>query len=154
MSVTTIFLAGIIQGSLTNGVHPQDYRVKIAELLKAHLPDVEIYDPFQEHPQSLSYDENRSRQVFFELMARAGKVDVLLAFVPEASMGTAIELWNAYHARALVVCISPLRDNWVVRFLSDILLPDLPAFHDFVVSGGMRKIMQERRVGCNLRSIL
>ncbi len=144
MAATSIFLAGIIQGSLANGIHPQDYRAELTALLKAHLPDAEIYDPFQEHPQSLSYGESQGRRVFFELMARAGASDVLIAFVPEASMGTAIELWNAHRAGVLVICISPLQGNWAVRFLADVLLPDLPAFRAFVASGDLRKMIQAR----------
>ncbi|MCX7934205.1 MAG: hypothetical protein N3A66_02980 [Planctomycetota bacterium] len=147
MAATSIFLAGIIQGSLANGIHAQDYRAELTALLKAYLPQAEIYDPFQEHPNSLRYDESRGRQVFFDLMARAGQADVLIAFVPEASMGTAIELWNAYRAGALVICISPLRDNWVVRFLADILLPDLAAFRAFVATGRLQKMIEARAAG-------
>jgi hypothetical protein len=41
-----IFLAGIMQGShQTALLHPQGYRARIAELLKTHFPQAEIYDP-------------------------------------------------------------------------------------------------------------
>ena len=46
------------------------------------------------------------------------EVDVVLAFLPEAWMGTAIEMWHAFHQGKAVVTISPLAHNWAVQFLS------------------------------------
>ena len=56
------------------------------------------------------------------------EIDVLLAFVPEASMGTAIEMWEAHQHGAAVITISPLKHNWAVKFLSHALYADLPEF--------------------------
>jgi hypothetical protein len=43
-------------------------------------------------------------------------------------MGTAIEMWQAYQAGIPLVTISPMSANWVVKYLSDVLLPDVDAF--------------------------
>jgi hypothetical protein len=139
-----VFLAGIIQGSLPDTIHSQNYRTEIAALVKQHLPDAEVYDPFAEHPDSLKYNPEHGRDVFFELMDHAGRVDVLLAFVPEASMGTAIEMWNAFHAGAAIVCVSPLTENWVVRFLADAVLPDIGALRQFLETGRLEKLLEEK----------
>ncbi len=93
------FIAGIIQGSLPDSVHPQTYRMEIAELLRKSFPEAEVFDPVLEYPDSIGYDDAKASAAFFDLMDRAGRCDVLVAFVPEASMGTAIELWNAHRAR-------------------------------------------------------
>lgn len=131
------FIAGIIQGSLPDACHPQDYRARIADLLKKSFPGAEVFDPVLEYPDSLGYDDAKASAAFFDLMDRAGKADVLVAFVPEASMGTAIELWNAHHAGAYVVTVSGLTKNWVARYLSDMMLPDMDALRTAVSSGAL-----------------
>jgi hypothetical protein len=69
----------------------------------------------------------------------AGQVDVLVAYLPSASMGTAIEMWHAYRGHVPVYTISPLADNWVVQSLSDHVFPDVAAFVTFVVDGGLSR---------------
>jgi hypothetical protein len=69
----------------------------------------------------------------------AGQVDVLVAYLPSASMGTAIEMWHAYRGHVPVYTISPLVDNWVVQSLSDHVFPDVAAFVTFVVDGGLSR---------------
>lgn len=129
------FIAGIIQGSLPDSVHPQDYRREIATLLAAHFPGADIFDPVVRYPDSLSYDDEAASKAFFNLMELAGQTDVLIAFVPEASMGTAIELWNAHHAGALIVCVTGLTRNWVIRYLSDLIVPDIKTLKTIIADG-------------------
>lgn len=130
------FLAGIMQGShLGTALHDQDYRDRIKQLLREHLPHVELYDPLDDHRNSLDYDDQRGRAVFFHHTGLCREVDVVLAFVPQASMGTAIEMWEAYGAGKVVVTISPLAHNWAVKFLSHALYPDLETFEAEVTSG-------------------
>jgi len=140
-----IFLAGIMQGSLPESLHPQDYRRRLKELLAAHLPEANVYDPREDHRESLGYDASRGRAVFFHHNAMCREVDVLLAFVPEASMGTAIEMWEAYQHGAVVITISPLRRNWAVRFLSHALYPDLASFESELVCGRLAQRIAEIR---------
>jgi hypothetical protein len=66
----------------------------------------------------------------------------VVAYVPQASMGTAIEMWQAYQAGVPLVTISPLAANWVVRHLSDVVLPDLCAFQSWIASGGLDNLTQ------------
>jgi hypothetical protein len=131
-----IFLAGIMQGShLGMALHGQDYRGRLKELLAKHFPHAEIYDPLADHANSLAYDEDRGRQVFFYHNRMCAEVDVVVAFVPEASMGTAIEMWEAYRHGRAVVTISPLAHNWAVRFLSHELYADLDEFEAALADG-------------------
>ena len=138
------FIAGIIQGSLPDAIHSQSYRDEIADMLKTAFPGSSVFNPVEEYPDSINYDDPKASAAFFDLMDRAGNTDVLIAFVPEASMGTAIELWNAHHAGALVVAVSGLTKNWVIRYLADIMLPDLPALREIIRSGALAHAIDEK----------
>ena len=139
------FIAGIIQGSLPDTCHPQEYRREIAEMLQAAFPGAEVFDPVTEYPGSIDYDDARASAAFFDLMDRAGRTDVLIAFVPEASMGTAIELWNAHHAGSFVVTVSGLTKNWVIRYLSDMIVDDMAALRRLIASGELAGVIETSR---------
>jgi hypothetical protein len=125
-----------MQGShLGLALHGQDYRRRLKKLLSDHFPHAEIYDPLADHGESLAYGEDRGRQVFFYHNRMCAEVDVLVAYVPEASMGTAIEMWEAYRHGRAVVTISPLKHNWAVRFLSHELYADLDEFEQALADG-------------------
>jgi hypothetical protein len=55
-------------------------------------------------------------------------------------MGTAIEMWQAYGAGARILSISPMSENWVVKFLSERVFATMEEFADFVASGGLDDI--------------
>jgi hypothetical protein len=137
-----IFLAGIMQGSHRHlGLHDQDYRALLRRLLAAHLPDAEIYDPLADHRDSVNYDEATGREVFYRHNRMCREVDLVVAFVPEASMGTAIEMWEAYQHGRAVIAISPLEANWAVRYCSHVVYHDLPAFERALAGGEVRTIL-------------
>ena len=120
------FIAGIMQGSHVEAVlHGQDYRERLATLLGRYYPDSEIYDPGAAHRESLDYGDEQGRDVFMMHNRMCAEVDVVVAFLPEASMGTAIEIWEAFVHGRRVVTISPLHRNWVVRYCSHLVLEDL-----------------------------
>ena len=130
------FIAGIIQGSIEGRtVHAQEYRRAIKDILQDHIPGARVYCPFEHHPESLGYDDEKARRVFFDHVQMAAETDCLVTFLPQASMGTAVEMYAAREAGRPVISISPLSDNWTVKFLSDLILPDMEAFREFVASG-------------------
>ena len=134
------FIAGIMQGShLALTIHNQTYRQHLRQLLVEHFPGAEIYDPLADHADSLSYDEIRGREVFFHHNRLCGEVDVLLAFAPEATMGTAIEMWEAYKHGKAVIAVSPMKHNWAVRFLSHELYADLEELETALASGQLKQ---------------
>jgi hypothetical protein len=137
-----VFIAGIIQGSINErSIHGQDYREAIREALARWHPDWEVYCPFAEHPESLGYDDRRASEVFFRHVCQAAEADLLIAYLPEASMGTAIEMFEAVRrGRTRVVAISPMTHNWAVRFCSHALFPDLGAFLAGVEAGDLAAI--------------
>jgi hypothetical protein len=140
------FIAGIMQGSYAEAVlHSQDYRTRITQWIQTHFPQAEVYDPRANHAESLGYDDATGRSVFFRHNHMCGEVDVLLAFVPEASMGTAIEMWEAYQHGAAVITISPLKHNWAVKFLSHAVYADMSAFEAALQSGEVARIIDATR---------
>lgn len=138
------FLAGIMQGSRQDtALHQQDYRARLDELIAKHVPDAEVYDPLAGHAESVAYNDEEGRRVFYGHNRLCREVDVVIAFVPEASMGTAIEMWEAHeHGRAAVLTISPLAHNWAVRFCSHAIYPDLEAFERAVRDGDVLQTVQ------------
>ncbi len=139
-----VFLAGIMQGSHLGAVlHNQQYRQRLSELLLRYLPQAEVYDPLADHGNSLEYDEAQGRGVFFHHTQLAAEVDVVVAVVPEATMGTAIEMWQAYQASRAVLTISPLAHNWVVRFLSHEVYADVEAFERALADGRVTRRLTE-----------
>lgn len=140
------FLAGIMQGSHRGAaLHDQDYRAHLKRLLAAHFPAAEVYDPLADHGNSLEYDDSLGRQVFLHHNSMCREIDVLLAFVPEASMGTAIEMWEAYNAGRAVVTISPLKHNWAVKFLSHELYADVDEFELALANGRLAERLDALR---------
>ncbi len=143
-----IFLAGIMQGSHLGFVlHNQAYRQRLKSLLVEHLPHADVYDPLADHQNSLDYDETKGRQVFFHHNYLCREVDAVIAFVPEASMGTAIEMWEAHERGRAVITISPLAHNWAVRFLSHAVYADEKMFEAALASGEVARVIAEVRAG-------
>ena len=137
-----LFIAGIMQGSrLDRYIDEQDYRRAIADVVLAHHPDFEIVDPNELHPNGVDYDDAQAKATLLELADLAGKADAVVAFAPKASMGTAIEMWEGYRAGKTLITISPMAANWVVRHLSDVVLPDLNAFRSWVADGGLARLL-------------
>ena len=140
-----VFLAGIIQGSLVEAkIHKQDWREPIRQALARHVPDAEVYCHYSEHPHSITYDLPAIRDTFRDGLRRAGTCDVLVAFLPSASMGTAIEMHEASRAGALVLTITPMAANWVVRHYSDRVFPNLAAFDAFLAAGELAALREAK----------
>ncbi|MDO4586464.1 MAG: hypothetical protein Q4C95_04115 [Planctomycetia bacterium] len=127
-----VFIAGIMQGSRKEkSLHSQNYRQEISEIFLKAFPEAEIYDPYAKNQNSLNYGDETGKETFLRhnKMCSTG-IDVLIAYVPEASMGTAIEIWEAWKNGATILTISPLTKNWVVRYLSEAIYPDIETFAD------------------------
>ncbi len=136
------FISGIIQGSQPGReLHDQGYRQQLREYLRAHFPEAEVFDPVENHPNSIDYTPEQARAVFLADVAEAGRADVIVAYLPAASMGTAIEMWHAYQRGIPIFTISPLGENWVVKLLSRRVFASLADFGDFVASGGLAGIL-------------
>jgi hypothetical protein len=143
-----VFLAGIIQGSNPGReLHDQSYRDRLKSIIRRHCPDAEVICPIDLHPTGIDYDSAQQRQAFFSLVETAASIDLLVAYLPQASLGTAIEMWEAYHHGRVVVAITPLRENWVVNLLARAVLPSIEAFEAFAADGRLAALLAEPAAG-------
>ena len=124
-----VFLAGVMQASLAGkGIVDQSYRNALGDALLAKWPQLDVVDPLVLHPNSVEYDDEAARETLFALVTLASSCDLVIAYVPQASMGTALEMNAAYEKGVPVIAISSLRENWVIRAVSTRVFPDLDAF--------------------------
>ncbi|KKL96236.1 hypothetical protein LCGC14_1846520, partial [marine sediment metagenome] len=128
-----VFLAGIIQGSIKEPrIHPQDWREPVRRAIERHCPRAEVYCHYQAHPDSIRYELPEIIATLEDGNRRAAEADVVVAYLPEASMGTGLEMYLGKSAGAVVVTITPMAANWVVRAYSDRILSDLDALERFL----------------------
>ena len=143
--IVRVYIGGVMQGSRQDkAIEDQGYRQAITRSVRAQHPAAEIVDPQALFPDSPAYDDERARQVFFDLVEAAAGADVVIAYLPEASMGTAMEMVRAYDAGTPVVSISPMGTNWFIRFLSRCVFPTLEAFGEWVEKGGLAALISAR----------
>jgi hypothetical protein len=137
-----IYISGIMQGSTrSHGIQEQDYRRLLRDAVKIHHPDAEIYDPFLHFPDSVEYDNQRAKEVLFELAAESGTSDVVIAFLPEASMGTALEIIRAYDNGKTILSISPMEKNWFINAVSTKIFPTLDEFFTWINQTDLTKLV-------------
>ncbi len=138
--IRSFFLAGIIQGSNTGkALYNQDYREKIKSILRRHFPDAKIFDPVEKHPDSVNYDYRTAESVFLGYVKLAGDCDCMIAYLPEASMGTAVEMWECHQRGVPVWTISPLKDNWSVKILSTRIFESFDKLESYLQSNFRQK---------------
>ena len=138
-----VFVGGIMQGSRReNTIDAQDYRQIIGQCLRNHLNNIEVIDPFELHPDSVAYDTAEARRTLIAMAHTAGRADATVVFVPEASMGTALEMWEAYRSGKPIFAISPLVYNWVVRCLATRVFSSMEEFCAYVASGDFERSLR------------
>lgn len=133
-----IFIAGVMQGNRKDTkIHSQNYRKDIIEIL-GQDPTLEVVDPDTTDPDRLNYTHRQAADMFFRYNLMVGKVDLVIAYVPEASMGTAIEMWEAWKNKIPVITISPLKHNWAVKLLSSQSYSTIKEFAKAFQSGELK----------------
>ena len=105
--------------------------------MRRHHPQVEIVDPVQLHPDSVGYDRPQAVRTFLELLDQAAEADLMVAYLPEASLGTALEIWRAYEAGKPIFVISPMANNWMLWATAKHIFADIAAFVEFVSQGNL-----------------
>jgi hypothetical protein len=131
-----VFIAGIMQGSRDDDrIVDQNYRSILIEAFNQHLPNAIVTDPWSLNPNSVSYNLEQARDTFLINTTKAAEADVLIAYLPQASMGTAIEMWTAFRAKVPIVVVSPMKHNWVVWVTADETFYDLESLLDEIESG-------------------
>ena len=124
--------------TLTTRSTPRITGSELREIITAEHPEAEVVCPVEMNPDSVAYDnEAAARRAFMGELDLAAETDVLVAYAPVATMGTAVEMYRAHAAGRLVFTISPMATNWAVRFLSTRVFKDLAEFEVFVRDGGL-----------------
>jgi NAD-dependent SIR2 family protein deacetylase len=140
-----IFIAGVMQGARRDEyICEQDYRLAIAECLSTYLPEARITDPWALNPNSVEYDEPLARETFRSMTYEAGEADLLIAFLPRLSMGTAMEMWEAHRSNTYVIAVTPYVHQWAIRFTADEIVPDLESLLELIKSGHVRNVLNGR----------
>ncbi len=133
-----VFLAGIMQGSLlSNHIHGQDYREELKAIFARQVPAAEVYCPLDNYPDSVQYDRERAKETLLVNIRHASGSDVIVAYLPEASMGTALEMWEAWQAGRIILTVSPLQHNWVINSLSNHIFRSLDELEGWLAGGGL-----------------
>lgn len=132
-----VFIAGVMQANRRDTqIESQSYRVQITAALKKQIPDVRIIDPWAENPNSVNYGDEQARHTFLTMTNKASEADLLIAYLPLPSMGTAMEMWQAYQGgQTTIIAITPFVHHWAVRFTAHHILPDLAALFVLLENG-------------------
>jgi hypothetical protein len=135
------FLAGVIQGSIREQeVHGQEYREQLKQIIARRTPGRTVFCPIEEHRSSVLYDDAEARRVFFAHLDVVRQCRALVAYLPVASMGTAIEMETCRRADIPIITISPMGLNWIIRLYSAAVLPDLEAFEAWLTEDNLRAL--------------
>ena len=148
------FLSGVMGGSgggasteLGIAMEDQDYRGRIRHAILAADSAATIVDPLdmgkeraaQLYPhgtpeQEMWADDFDVRDMFRDVVAAAASADVVVSYLPTASMGSAVELHAAHAAGRVVLCVAPgsMRGNWVVRAYSARVFDDIPSLAEYL----------------------
>ena len=147
-----VFLAGVMQGMrLDDQVDDQSYRARLADALTMCISDVHIIDPWALNPDSVNYDAQRARSTFLSMTKEAGKVDVLIAYLPTVSMGTAMEMWEAFQNGTYIIAVTPHVHHWAIRFTADEILPSLDVMLAEIENGRfLQKVRAYRQIDAPL----
>ena len=144
----TFFIAGVIQGSSRDrGLRDQSYRQQLTDLLEKAFPGAQVISPYDLHPNSIDYNLEEGKSTFLEMVARAVECDVVIAYLPEASLGTAIEIWESHRAGVPIWTISPMRENWVIRFFSQRIFSSITDFERFLFTEAQEEVEHAARSG-------
>lgn len=131
-----VFLAGVMQANRHDTLmESQDYRMLLSDALRHHIPDVQLIDPWAENPNSLDYDDDQARHTFLTMTNKASEADLLIAYLPLPSMGTAMEMWQAYQNNTYIIAITPFVHHWAIRFTANDVLPDLESLLGWLENG-------------------
>ncbi len=143
--MTHIFIAGVMQGvRLDDQIDEQDYRLLIGRSIEENIPGAKVTDPWALNPHSVHYDEDRARETFLTMTEKAGEADILIAYLPIVSMGTAMEMWEAFRSQTYIIAVTPHVHHWAIRFTADEIVPDLKTLLGMIQNGHINEVLRRR----------
>lgn len=136
---SSYFLSGVMQGKKADGdgvegTVNQDYRAEMNSAIKACDASATVVEPWdlvgelckevyaEGTPQSEYFkDDAHVRKAFGIVVEAAAAADVVISYLPEASMGSAVEIHAARQNNRTILAVAPgsMAGNWVVRSYAD-----------------------------------
>jgi hypothetical protein len=133
------FLSGVMQGKKADGAGVegtvnQDYRAQMSDAIISADSTATVVEPWdlvgavckemypEGTPQSDMFkDDAHVRRAFGVCVDAAAASDVVISYLPEASMGSAVELHAARQNGRVILAVAPgsMAGNWVVRSYAD-----------------------------------
>lgn len=142
-----VFIAGVMQGNRRDEkINSQHYRKKITKILVSSDSNIEIIDPDITDPNRVNYTNEQATEMFSRYNLIVCSVDLLIAYIPEASMGTAVEMWEAWKNKIPIIAISPLKHNWVIKLFSLKLYPTIGEFAKDFKKGNLNLLLKKFRM--------
>ncbi len=140
-----VFIGGIMQGQRGDDqIDSQLYRIQITEAFQKHAPEIGLIDPWALNPNSVNYDETTARNTFHTMTRKVQEVDLMIAYLPRMSMGTAMEMWEAFNAGIYIVAVSPYIHNWAIRFTANEILPDMKTLIADIENGRLPQLVRQQ----------
>ena len=132
---SSYFLSGVMQGKKADGdgiagTVPQDYRQQMRAAIVAADASATVVEPWdlvaalcqelypEGTPQADMFCDNAHvKRAFSMVVDAAAAADVVVSYLPEASMGSAVEIHTAHAAGKTILVVAPgtMAQNWVVR---------------------------------------
>jgi hypothetical protein len=91
----------------------------------------------------VQYTQDQARQTFLHYTAAAAEADILIAYLPCVSMGTAMEMWSAYCAGRYIVAVTPFIHHWAILATANEILPDLETLLAYIESGRLVEVARK-----------
>jgi hypothetical protein len=126
-------------------IHAQNYREIIKDIIRNKYDDIELFDPFEGHEGSIHYTDEEARATFFKHLGEIYTSDLLIAYLPQASLGTAIEIWEAHNHGIPVISISPMTTNWIIRFIPKRNFETIERFRQFIEENDIERLIATDR---------
>ena len=130
VAAPSYYLTGLIHG-VRAGMVDRDTRQALAGAIRAGQPHALVHDPltaWQLGPAEDSFAE------FHRLTSLAADSDVCVAWLPDREylIDAIAELQLAHRAGRTIVAITADADDFLVRAYATVVLPDLPAFANWL----------------------
>lgn len=140
-----VFIGGIMQGQRDDDqIDSQTYRVQITEAFQEHAPEIGMIDPWALNPNSVNYDEATARNTFHTMTRKVQEANLMIAYLPRMSMGTAMEMWEAFNAGIYIVAVSPYIHHWAIRFTANEILPDMETLIAEIKNGRLPQLVRQQ----------
>ena len=140
-----VFIGGIMQGQRHDDqIESQSYRVRITEAFQKYTPEIGIIDPWALNPNSVHYDADKARHTFITMTRKVQESDLMIAYIPKMSMGTAMEMWEAYNTGIYIVAVTPYIHHWAIRFTANEILADLETLLADIENGRLPQLIRQQ----------